>query len=88
MSVVLYAMVYQKERERLNPIVRFVGCNSIWIYLWHIPFVTVTAKMDMEWWIRYVVVYVCALVVYSIQMLLLKKLKARFNYRIFNYLEG
>ena len=88
MSVVVYAIVYLKRREHLNPIVRFVGCNSIWIYLWHIPFVAVTAKMDMEWWIRYVAVYVCALLVYSIQLLLLKKLKARFNYRIFNYLEG
>ena len=88
MSVVLYAMVYQKERERLNPIVRFVGCNSIWIYLWHIPFVAVTAKMDMEWWIRYVVVYVCALVVYNVQRLLLKKLRATYHYRIFDYLEG
>ena len=88
MSVVVYAIVYLKRRERLNPLVHFIGCNSIWIYLWHIPIVAVTAKMDMVWWARFFIVYMGALAMYYIQLFFVKVLENKKEYRILKYLKG
>lgn len=48
MSVIIYFIVYSKKRTQLNSFVNFVGCNSIWIYLWHIPFITITSYIDIN----------------------------------------
>ena len=88
MSVVVYAIVYLKSRERLNSFVHFVGCNSIWIYLWHIPIVAVTSKIDMVWWMRFLFVYIGALAIYYIQQLLVKQIENKKEYRILKYLKG
>lgn len=88
MSVVVYAIVYLKRRECLNPFVRFVGCNSIWIYLWHIPIIAVTAKMDMAWWMRFFVVYIGALTIYYMQLSIVKIVERKKEYKILKYLKG
>ena len=88
MSIVVYSIVYLKRREHLNPLVHFIGCNSIWIYLWHIPIVAVTAKMDMVWWARFFIVYMGALAMYYIQLSLVKVIENKKEYRILKYLKG
>lgn len=88
MSIVVYSIVYLKRREHLNPLVHFIGCNSIWIYLWHIPIVAVTAKMDMVWWARFFIVYMGALAIYYTQLSLVKVIENKKEYRILKYLKG
>lgn len=88
MSTVTYAVVYLKRRDRLHSLIHFVGCNSIWIYLWHIPIVTITAKLDIAWWLRFIIVYSGALAIYYMQLSVLKVIEKKKEYRIFKYLKG
>ena len=37
----------------LNKIIFFIAANTIWIYLWHIPIVTVCAKLKINWFLTY-----------------------------------
>lgn len=88
MSILCYMVVYIKQRVKLNRFVNFIGCNSIWIYLWHIPFIPITARMDMVWWVRFFVVYLGGLGVYYLQYLLVRWIGKKKNYRLFKYLIG
>lgn len=88
MAVLGYTIVNIKRRARLNTIVDFIGCNSIWIYLWHIPFISITARMDMVWWIRFVVVYMAAIVIYYLQLMLVNSIEKREKYNILKFLKG
>ena len=88
MAVLGYTIVNIKRRARLNTIVDFIGCNSIWIYLWHIPFISITARMDMVWWMRFVVVYVSAMGIYYLQYVLVSSFEKKGKYKILKYLKG
>lgn len=88
MAVLCYTIVNIKRRARLNTIVDFIGCNSIWIYLWHIPFISITARMDMVWWIRFVVVYMAAIGIYYLQLMLVNSIEKREKYNILKFLKG
>lgn len=88
MSVLIFSLVYLVQRTKLNPFVRFVGCNSIWIYLWHIPIVAITEKIDMAYWSKYVIVYTLAIIIYNIQLYIVKHIKSKKYYGLLKYLEG
>lgn len=87
-STLVYTIVYIKKREHLNSFVHFVGCNSIWIYLWHIPAVAVTAKIGIVWYIRYIIVYLIAVFIYNIQLYIIKIIKSRKDFGFLKYLQG
>ena len=68
-----------------NSLFTFIGRNTIWIYLWHIPFVNLVADsktfdaLYMHWnpvW-KYIFVYGCALAVYGIQYWLVQSVESR-----------
>ena len=42
-----------------NPVVRFIGRNTLWIYLWHIPFVGLSSRITDMWWLRLLIVIIC-----------------------------
>lgn len=88
MAVLGYTIVNIKRRARLNTIVNFIGCNSIWIYLWHIPFISITARMDMVWSMRFVVVYMAAVGIYYLQYVLVEIIGKREKYNILKFLKG
>jgi hypothetical protein len=50
---------------RLLELIRFIGCNSIWIYLWHIP---VVERTHMHFAARYFVVLAIALALAYLQV--------------------
>ena len=50
-----------------NRIFSFLGSNSIWIYLWHIPFTLVANKYIDNWILRYLFVLSSCLFIYTIQ---------------------
>lgn len=50
--------------NRLNA---FVGQNTIWIYLWHIPYVAISGVLFSNWIVRYLFVLVLAVVSFYIQ---------------------
>lgn len=88
MSILCYMVVYLKQRVKLNGVVNFIGCNSIWIYLWHIPFISITARMDVAWWIRFAIVYLGAAGTYVVLYSLINWIGKRKNYKLFKYLMG
>ncbi|PPC74854.1 acyltransferase [Pokkaliibacter plantistimulans] len=55
---------------RLIDLVRFIAKNSIWIYLWHIPLVMFISINGFS--IKYVVVYLGALIVTFVQVMCVK----------------
>ena len=88
MSVVVYAIVYLKKREQLNKFIKFVGCNSIWIYLWHIPIAAITEKIEIMWAVKFIIVYLGALAIYYTQLSVVKMIEKKKEYNILKYLKG
>jgi peptidoglycan/LPS O-acetylase OafA/YrhL len=70
----------------------FIGRNTIWIYLWHIPFVNIVVGGPFDHWhpvLKYVFVYIGALCLYGIQYYLVKKADTRWkNNKITRYFVG
>ena len=53
-----------------NRLFTFIGQNTIWIYLWHIPFVNMVVKGPFDHWHplwKYIFVCIAALCVYAVQ---------------------
>lgn len=88
MSVFCFVLVYCKHRMELNVVINFIGCNSIWIYLWHIPFVSITARMNIEWLMRFMIVYIGAIGVYYVQLYLINVITKRKDFFLSRYLKG
>lgn len=51
----------------------FLGQNTSWIYLWHIPFVLVCSLIDI-WVFRFLVLLIMPLLIYSMQYRLVKRM--------------
>ena len=39
-----------------NFVIRFIGRNTLWIYLWHIPFILISLHITDKWFIRFLIV--------------------------------
>lgn len=64
--------------QRLYRLVLFLSANSIWIYLWHIPFVKrIDLYGDVHWMLKYAGIYVSAVAAYAIQWSLVNMLDIR-----------
>ena len=71
-------------------LVLFVGQNTIWLYLWHIPFAKqIEASMAGCWWgFRLLTVYAISLVLCSIQYRIVDALAKRTGSGFLKYLKG
>jgi fucose 4-O-acetylase-like acetyltransferase len=56
---------------KIKPLVLFIAQNSIWIYLWHIPFIK---YFEFNFIIKYLITFSAAVLITSIQMKIVKKL--------------
>tara|TARA_R110002012_G_scaffold18423_2_gene67699 strand:- start:117 stop:1133 length:1017 start_codon:yes stop_codon:yes gene_type:complete len=63
------------EKLRIKKVVLFLASNSIWVYLWHIPLVK---SIDVNFILKYFIVFVVAGLLAYIQVLTVNKLLARF----------
>lgn len=63
---------------RLTSFATFIGQNTIWIYLWHIPFVMLYNALIDNWLFRFVAVYSCAIIVFKLQTIIVKKVNNAF----------
>lgn len=90
MSILLYMLVSLRKKNDLNPLVSFISCNSIWIYLWHIPIVSLMVKMDVlsSCIVRYVIAYVGALCLYIVQYKIVSTIENKRKYKFLKYLKG
>lgn len=56
----------------------WIGRNTIWIYLWHMPFALMTNVLPLNWCFKYIIVYLGALVIFVIQYFIIKKINNQF----------
>lgn len=75
-----------------NNLFTFIGRNTIWIYLWHIPLVNIAVGGPLDHWhlgLKYIFVYAGALCLYGVQYYLVKKANERWKNNGFTkYLVG
>lgn len=65
-------------------LIRFIGQNTVWIYLYHIPLVWL--PIDLNWALRYVIVYAVSILFFMFQYAIYIKLKDK--YGVVKYLVG
>lgn len=53
---------------------KFVGQNTLWIYLWHIPFVLFANRVIPNAFVRYMFVISSAIIFYSLQYYVVKRI--------------
>lgn len=87
-SVILWLIRPSQDNDITAKSPLFVGRNTIWIYIWHIPFVTVFNLMFDNWILKWLLVFFCAVGVYYIQYQFAKKLKKRYDLRILDLFIG
>lgn len=80
-SLILWYFINISNSMRCN-LGNWIGRNTIWIYLWHIPFVMLTLGIS-SWIIRYIVVYLCSAIVFGIQYTVVRKMNKEFINRYF-----
>lgn len=51
----------------------FIGQNTIWIYLWHVLFLSMTKDINHDFW-RFCIVFLASIAIYLIQFSLVKKI--------------
>lgn len=60
---------FLKKIPVLYPFVEFIAQNSLWVYLWHIPFADV---LEMDFYIKYPIVFLLASLITFIQVQVVK----------------
>lgn len=69
-SSLLWFFRYKWERicdYRTSKMILFIGQNTIWIYLWHMPFALLSNLLPCNWGIKYLFVFIPALLIFCIQ---------------------
>lgn len=88
MSIFVYAIL-KKYSFNYPRIFLLIGQNTIWIYLWHIPLIQLTGLFDINWIIRYIIVYILSISVCMLQVFVVAKLEIKYPYNKFlKYLKG
>ena len=89
MSLVCHAVCCHTCLVRHVPaLCRFIGMNTIWIYLYHIPLIQITGILSLPWWLRYVAVYAVSVAVTYVQIRIVNRLRLRYDSAIYKYLKG
>lgn len=89
MSLICYLIVYSSSLLRKCRLFAFIGMNSIWIYLYHIPLIQITGLLGSPWYIRYIFVCILAVLLCQIQIIVVNKLQAKYkSFSFFKYFRG
>tara|TARA_R110000744_G_scaffold375905_1_gene489747 strand:+ start:2810 stop:3748 length:939 start_codon:yes stop_codon:yes gene_type:complete len=83
-------LIWKQIPIKIKPFILFVSQNSIWIYLWHIPFIRITEKIHFNLIVEYLgviclatlITYVQTIIVEQIFVPLFKNEKMKKNIRI------
>ena len=77
-SVVLWQMKTKISKWLTNKYFILLGQNTIWNYLWHMPFALVSNRISDSWAIRYLFVYGAAILMFMIQRSIVNKIISDF----------
>lgn len=56
-SMICYLFIVKCKLYRYFEVFSFIGRNTIWIYLYHIPLIQITHIFNIAWFPRYLIVY-------------------------------
>ena len=73
-----------------NPLFIFISKHSMWVYLWHILFLSVYdyLKLPEIWYVKFLLVYSCSIaMVFSVNKVL-DLMEERYHFSCFKYLRG
>lgn len=88
-SLFSYILIIRCNIYKALTIFSFVGCNTIWIYLYHIPIIQLTGHIGLPWFVRYIVVYVLAFSLCYIQVTIVNILQKKYEWAAkLNFLKG
>jgi len=78
LSVSLFLWIYgdyiwTKLNDKIKQFTLFIASHSIWIYLWHIPFIFIINTTDVNYFIEYLFVLFFAISITFLQVYILEK---------------
>ena len=77
-SVILWQMKAKISKWVTNKYFILLGQNTIWIYLWHMPFALMSSRISGSWEMRYLFVYGAAFFMFLIQRSIVNKVNSDF----------
>lgn len=82
--IAVWVAKYFSRKVRIPKWILFIGQNTIWIYLYHIPLVQLTGLTGLSWFRRYAIVYALATLIVLLQNLIV----FRFKFKHHKYFVG
>lgn len=78
-SMLWYGKTLIVKLSLFKPLV-FIGQNTIWIYLWHMPLVLISNYFIPHWYIKFPIVFFGSICIFYLQYMAVKKI----NIKLFN----
>lgn len=69
-------------------ILLFIGQNTMWIYLWHIPYVLILNRIVDIWYLKYITVVVMSISSYFVQYRIITTIQNKYNIAFLKYFKG
>ena len=66
----------------------FIGQNTMWIYLWHIPYVLILNRVLDIWYLKYIIVVVMSISTYFVQYRIINTIQSKYNTAFLKYFKG
>lgn len=90
MSIISYKTILRLPSIQNNSVCRFIGMNTIWIYLYHIPLIQLSGMFPIiPWWCRYIIIYMVSVIICYIQIRIINYLTIYHKkLAIYKYLQG
>ncbi len=89
MSVVCWVASPWLTKVFSNQLTLFIGRNTIWIYLWHIPLVGACSLLSDNWIIKFLILSIVSISICVIQTRVIDMLEQRYpNILILKYFKG
>ena len=90
MSLALYYVAKKSDIQSIPSIIQFIGSNTIWIYLYHIPIIPFVIHLfPQSWLIQYLLIYILAVALCFLQVKIIETMEKKgITASIFKYLRG
>lgn len=82
-SVLLWLFKNSWKKLANNRFTNYVGRNSIWLYLWHMPFALCSTVLISGWFTRFIFIYLGSAICFYIQYCIVKKINKPFLSKYF-----
>lgn len=75
LSIILFSLFrkYIPRNINENKVIEFIGSNTIWIYLWHIPLQKIINALDIHWIVKWPMLVISSAIIFYLQYILVNK---------------